>query len=134
MKTGFGEKCAAVRQGLGIAQEYMAKLLGLKSSKAFSRFEHDEGRYSDEQYETTARALGFSSALSLQGFDLVKAIARYEAERASGAAIDPHKLLQENDGLKARLAEREADVQRYKGVEQVLLDRIRNCEQGALRP
>lgn len=135
MKTGFGEKCAVIRRGLGIAQEYMATVLNLKSQRAFSRFEHDEGRFTDAQREVAAKALGFSSALSLQGFDLANAIARYEAEPTGGVRIAPHAMQADNVRLKARVAELEADLARSKDIEQVLLDRIRNCEQRAgLRP
>jgi transcriptional regulator with XRE-family HTH domain len=130
MRTGFGEKVAAIRRGLGIAQVYMANVLGLQSSKAVSRFEHDEGRYTDEQYETVAMVLGFSSAASLHDFDLARAIARHESERASGMIIDPRELREENSRLQARVATLEAELLLHKGLEQVLLDRIRSCEEG----
>ncbi len=120
MKTGFGEKCAAVRRGLGIAQVYMANLLGLGSSKAFSRFEHDDGSYTDDQYEAAAKALGFRSADSLMGFDLRKAIARYEAEKD---ALPPPAVLG-GDPQVLDVARLQRENQRLMEMVELLLGRL----------
>lgn len=127
MQTGFGEKSAAVRRLLRIAQEYMARVLGLRDQKAYSRLERKDG-FDEAQRESIAREFGFRSARSLEGFDLNLAIAHYEAGQDLASPSALADLITERDLLKEKISRLEHEIDRLVKMEEVLLEQLRQAK------
>ena len=96
----------------------------------FSRFEHDDGCYTDEQYELAARALGFRSADSLLGFDLRRSIAKYEAEKDAPSTLALPELIVERDQLIEKVGRLERENDRLVKVEEILLEHLQRSKAG----